>query len=787
MTAPPPVALASLVDERDIHEEVTVARELPDLASYLGQNKGGLGKTLMDASPFGATQLPAEAAPAGDTTKKTQMMASTLADPEVAARAEQMRDALLTPAPPPPAAGKPALASTMVLGESPLAPSALGTSAPSAPSAPPAPREASPLSKSVAAPHSWTPPAPAPAASFAGTLPLAPAQGTQLGMPARDLPPPAAHPGTQLGMPARDPAFAAPEPMQHASVAQGAPALRTMFGMPASDLPPPQAAPTPHAAPFPQAPPPGQMPGQAPPPPPALKTMLGVAIPGIAPMHEVPPPLIDPADLRSTQNTMLGVAIPGIAPTHEPRQGGTAQLPMSPNPAPYGYTAQGLPAPAPYVPSQVQNTALGMMAAVPDVPIVPRPKTLFDEPAPVMPSMPERKGISALTVVGIVIALLAVGGGTLAFVALRRGATLTAVPQLDENGKESLKIACATCGDGTRLSLGASTTTVTGGNAVLPLPAPLTIGDNDLVVKIDRPGTGRDEDVKIHVPVAYRVRADLTTLSAKPPTITVRVEAVAGTEVKVEDKPITLDAEGKGSYAIDLSKETDGPGDAKPFERKIPFVVTPKGGAAQPGELTARTAVLSLALDAPGSELYVEKASAAIAGQTRPGATITVDGQNVAVDAQGHFGVRVELPAVGPKPLEIIASGAPQAPRIAKVKVTRVASLEAQAKELEGQSPIAYDAFGTDPASKVGQKAVVEGEVVDVRAAAGHTVLLVDSKRGCTKGAQCLVRIRHGDEDAIARGALVKAYGHVTGSVTANGKTVPEIEASLVQQTKAGK
>ncbi len=138
--------------------------------------------------------------------------------------------------------------------------------------------------------------------------------------------------------------------------------------------------------------------------------------------------------------------------------------------APYGFTPDGRPAPAPHVPSQVQNTALGMMAAPEIVPIVPRPKTLIDEPLPVAPVIPEKRGIPALAVVGIVAALVAVLGGVGAYLALRNGGTLTAVPQLDENGRESLKIGCATCPDGTTVALGASSATVAAGAALLPLP-----------------------------------------------------------------------------------------------------------------------------------------------------------------------------------------------------------------------------------------------------------------------------------------------------------------------------
>ncbi len=792
--------------ESDVHEEVTVARELPDLSEYLSSRKSNLGRTLLDPAPFAAGApspevrasarltpvVPGPDAPINvivpqTSTAKTQMMAQTLNDPLVAQRAQELRDAVLGAAatdPQAPPTGKPKanLHRTMLMGgEAAVAPQPVISTVPApAPSDRPtspieeSPRaaDASPLSRSVLAPSSWRPPA-----ALQGTMPLnqvyqpPTAGGVDVGRVV-----PVGTPEPRPQPPAQPTAIGPARPS--GGPVHGAPALRTMLGMPASELPSGGGRPPAQQ---------GRPPGTAPAPPPAQKTMMGVAIPGIAPTSQGERPPAGAPDLRSKQSTMLGVAIPGIAPTHDPQPGPpSAPHGSLPQHHPYGLTPQGLPAPAPPMPSQVQNTALGMMAA-PEVKIVPRPKTLIDEPLPAAPQIASKRGIPALAVVGIVAALVIVLGGAGAYLALRNAGTLTAVPQLDETGRESLKIGCATCPDGTTVALGASSATVTAGAALLPLPAPLSIGDNDLAVKIDRPGAGRDEEVKVHVPVAYRVRADLATLNAKPPAITVRVEASLGSEVKIDDKPVALDATGRGSYAIDLSKETEGTGEAKTFERKIPFVITSKGGPPQTGQLTARTGIQALALDAPGAELYTDKTTAAVAGQTRPGSSVTIDGQSVPVDAQGHFGVRVELASVGEKPLEIVASAAPQAPRIVKVKVTRVASLADASKDLDARSPIAFDVFGADPASKVGQQAVVEGDVVDVRAGGGHTVLLIDSKRGCAKGASCLVRVTHGEEDKVARGDIVRAFGRVVGSVTASGKTVPEIDASLVLPVKAGK
>ncbi len=522
---------------------------------------------------------------------------------------------------------------------------------------------------------------------------------------------------------------------------------RTMLGMPAADLgPASKPQPQPQAA--------------APPQQQPLKTMLGVAIPGIAPTHEPPAPQAAP-QLPSKQGTILGVAVPGIAPTGR---------------APSGNMRIGS---QPEYPPQQQYQP-------PPPPIVPAPPPLVEEPLPDAPPMQAKRGVPVVAVIAIVFVVTAVLGGAAAWFALKSGGPLTAQPQLDDTGKEFLKLGCPTCPDGTTVTLGASSATVASGSAVLPLPAPLSIGDNDLTIKLDRPGARRDEDVKIHVPVAYRVRADLGTLSARPPVITVRVEATAGSDVTVDGKPLALDGSGRGSYAIDLAHECDGPADKEvPYNRKIPFTITPKGGKPESGELTAQTPIVRLHIDAPGLVLFTDRANAPIAGQTRAGATVTIDGAPAPVDSSGSFGVRVALPDSGDKLLEIVASAPPAAPRIVHAKVTRVASLEQAGKDwAAAQSPIGYDQYGADPASKAGQKAFVEGEIADARTGQGHSVLVIDDKKSCAKGQQCLVLVTHGEEVHAKAGDKVRAYGRVAGAIEWKGKNVPDLDASIVVQAK---
>lgn len=524
---------------------------------------------------------------------------------------------------------------------------------------------------------------------------------------------------------------------------------QTMLGMPAKELP--LAHP---AQPV------------APPIPPAMRTMLGVAIPGIAPTGAGPAPAPSPTN-DGRLGTLLGIALPGIAPTKAGAFEAQTALLRPPSADP----PRGLPAP----------------------PIVPAPAPLVMEPMPEAPRVPRRQGVPAIVVVGIVFSIVALVGAGAAFFVLRSGAPLTAKPKLDETGKESLAIQCASCPDGTVIALGASSAKVVGREGVLPLPAPLSIGDNVLEMSIDRPSAGRDETVKVHVPVAYRVKADLSSLAsstASTASIEVRVEAMAGTVVTVDGKPVALDPSGKGTQNVDVGNDVLGPSDEqKSIDRTIPFSILSKGSAApETGQLLVRASVVALHMDAPGLELFTDRPTANVSGQTKPGATVTINGQAVTVNAQGHFAVRVDLSAEGEKNLSIVANAPPLAPRTVRSKVVRITSPDAAAKMLEGKAPLGFEAYGVDAASKIGQRVVVDGDVVEIRVADGHSTLLVEEKKTCSAAmGTCLVRIVHGEELRVVRGDGVRAFGRVVGTVRSGDKTVPNIEGTLVVPRPAGK
>ncbi len=535
------------------------------------------------------------------------------------------------------------------------------------------------------------------------------------------------------------PAFAPPAPAAPTPVVNRAAIAKTMIGVAAADL-------QPSPAPQPQAPP-GQRAAVG-------KTMLGVAIPGIAPTSPGQPP--------ARSGTMLGIAIPGIAPL---RAGGPQQA--TPTPA-----RQAHPAP-------------------PIEPIVPMPAPFIDDEAvPAAPPRPRRSGVPLSAVAGILAGIVLIAG--IAVALLWKGAPpIFARPTLDAQGRETLQMSCESCADGTQIVFGGNKTEFRAHEATLLLATPLQVGENALALQIYRPGMGRDETLKIVVPVTFRIRADMSNVSAKRPLIIVRVEAVAGSEVEVDGRSVTLDAEGRGSHSVDISAETEGQSpSAKRVEKKIPYSVAHKGSPRSSGTLPVGVAVVPLQLDAPGSHAVTDQRSILVAGQSTVGAKITINGEAVTSDVTGAFAKSIAAPAPGNVEVEVSAAAPQQATRSVHLTVRRVESLEAEAKAAEATPPLSYDAVKDDITSHVAQRVLVEGEIIDTRVAGRQTIIVLSDTRGCAKKAdpnECLARVLFGGEDTRKKGERVRVFGRITRAVAAqNGRNVPEIEADFLAKARGG-
>jgi hypothetical protein len=465
-------------------------------------------------------------------------------------------------------------------------------------------------------------------------------------------------------------------------------------------------------------------------------------VPDLVPTHAAP------------GGTVLGVAVPGIAP-------------LSPDLAPsFGYDAPVRP--------KLANTALAQIA------VLPPPAPYADDSVP--PPPPARrdiKGVPFALVAGLVGGLVVIGGAAVFF--LKPSAPpILAQPRLDAQGSEILHLVCDNCADGTTASLDGAKATFSGKEADLRLSKSLEVGANDLVLQIDRPGAGRDEAVKLSVPLGFYVRADLTDIASAPPVIAVRVAAAPGTQVTVDGKPLALDDSGKGTYKLDVTGDTDGPsGEVRIVDKKIPYVVTPKGAPAQSGTVSARIGVATLRLDEPSLHAVFDTGAFMLAGQTAPGATLTIDGQPATVAADGSFAV-AHPTANGETPIVLRTTVQGRAPRTVHLTVKKVASLGAEARAQEGMPLLTYDKIAQDIAGAAGLRAVVAGEVAEARVSGHQTIALVNDTRGCKRG-PCLVRVVAPEDARLARGQSVRAYGVVTQAVTTpSGKTIPELSADFV-------
>lgn len=509
-----------------------------------------------------------------------------------------------------------------------------------------------------------------------------------------------------------------------------------------------------------------QAPNAAPPPNKSLgRTMVGLA-PGAGP---VAAPAAAPAGPKLVgSKTMLGVALPGIAPLRP----GESTLASAPTP----------PAPPP-APEPRRDLPRGIDAPLPE--IVPAPAPLSHVPAPPPPRI-VRKGGVPLVGVAIAAAALLLGGGAAIALLWHGPPPITALARVTPEGKDVLHLTCdcASCADGTVADIDGASATFAGGAADLELAAPLHVGSNPLALKVNRPGMGRDEVVKLEVPVAYRVWADVAPMSGAHPGILVHVQALAGSDVRVAEKPVALDASGAGAYAIDETAATEGPADeSRVIAMDVPYSVTPPGKAAETGTVSARVSVAPLRVDAPGAHAVVDVDHVLVAGRAARGATVTIDGAPAAVGADGGFEGMVALASLGEASIEVRSGTPALAPRTVHLSAKRVGSLAAEAKAFEKQAKLGYDAALANLASATGQPIVVDGEIVEPRASGRRTLLLVDDWRGCARGS-CLARVVVGQTLAVARGDRVRAYGRVAGGfATPAGQTVPEVDADFVIPT----
>jgi hypothetical protein len=582
--------------------------------------------------------------------------------------------------------------------------------------------------------------------------------------------------------PAAAPAAGAPAPSK---------ANRTIVGMPASALNP------------------GSLAGMAQtqiigsPSAAANRTIVGLAAASVAPgsaqagapQHAGPaqpgPQAGAPRVVPSAQGTLVGVARPGIAPLHP---GEAPDLDDGSDAATQAYAREREPDPRDATPYGYQ--AAEELGATVGPGAMGRRPPLLKQPMweggkrrivalPRGHAAPIKSGMDASTKRALAVVIAA---GALALVAVLvavfwpSSPPLSARARADAEGREGVELTCPSCPDGTRVTIGAASATMAAGTALVPLPAALSLGENRMKVAVDRPGSGRDETLGIVVNVAYRIRPDLTALQADHPSIQVVAEAAAGTSISINGHALPL-AGGHAVESLDVTEACTGlSGESKTLVRQIPYAVTPDGGHAENGVVNISVGIVPLQLEAPGPHVIIDGPSFVLAGRTMKGAEVLAAGRSIAVRPDGTFAQVMNVSSVGATQIEVRARLQGLAPRLAQIKVRRVESLEGAAREFMADTPIGYAALASNIAGQVGKSVALTGEVTDIKKQGYETVLLLDvpQNQGCGTAGACTVRLVLGAETAAKKGDTLRVYGHVARAVALPGRAdVPEIEVDF--------
>jgi hypothetical protein len=368
----------------------------------------------------------------------------------------------------------------------------------------------------------------------------------------------------------------------------------------------------------------------------------------------------------------------------------------------------------------------------------------------------------------------------LAFFMLRGHGSVTAKASLDAKGVERLELTCSECPDGTKTWIDSSPAAFRGGKATLSLLTPLKVGENPVVLVLERPGRSREE-IALAIPIEFRVRGSTDELAQDVPKVSVLASALAGTQLEVDGKPVPADALGAAHFDYDVVKEVTGPeATVKSLERIVPYKARSPSGGIHEGKVEIRIGITPLIVDAPGASITVGDSTIVIAGRTAPGATLKVGPQNVTLDAEGRFVSKQALP-VGDSTFVVRSTLKDHAPRLVQVVVRRADNLEREAALARSRPQTSYPEVLRLGEGAVGQSVGLDGQLFDLRHDGYTSVLLVDVKKGCRKP-PCLAKVIYGVETNLAKGREITAFGKVTRFVDGarSGERIPEVRAALV-------
>jgi len=382
-------------------------------------------------------------------------------------------------------------------------------------------------------------------------------------------------------------------------------------------------------------------------------------------------------------------------------------------------------------------------------------------------------------------ALLLVVSAVVFAIVWRSPAPLSARVRVTPDGHQAVEIECPSCPDGTKISMGDASAIVLAHAARVPLVAPLALGENRLKVALDRPSGGRDE-AAVAVHVGYRLRPDLSTLSADKPTIHVAIEAMPGVEISIDGNAVKL-ADGPKTHAIDVAADCTGSSDEPAtLRRRVPYIVKLPDGKREEGVVDVAVGIVPLRIDAPGPRVVTESDTFVLSGHAMKGAEVLVAGRPIQIGSDGSFAQRMSVSSIGATNIDVRAKVPGMAPRIVPIAVQRVERLEQAAKEFETEKPVGYTTVALASTSDVGRPVVVAGQIAEVRTQNHQTIYLLDVpvKEGCSKTKEaCRVRLVQGAPTTAKVGDSITVYGQIARPASTAGVVVPEVQVAFTLPT----
>lgn len=351
----------------------------------------------------------------------------------------------------------------------------------------------------------------------------------------------------------------------------------------------------------------------------------------------------------------------------------------------------------------------------------------------------------------------------------------------NENGVERMIFEVAGAAPGSKLRFGGIERPLEGGRAVFPLGAgSLQVGRNAVLFDVLQPD-GEAYPGKMVLSLDYRVTVDTAPLNAGKGALDIVVAALPGSKVWIGGEELALDAQGRAQRRDTI--EASALKDSKTIEHVVSYRVQPPSQEPQVGQIKTVVPITALQIDRPGLEIATAADAIEIAGTVEPGATVTLDGEPLAVQ-DGRFLHRLALPELGKRTPELVARATGKAPRAIQLAIERVEDLAATARAFGPDASLTYAKIAQNPEIYSGQKAAFEGRIYNVSVDAGRSVLQV-LVRDCPAGVRCPLWVEYGAATDLTVEKWVRAVGTLAGARQFRAEndsvqTVPRLDAVVL-------